>query len=532
MVLKELNRTFIALIPKCESPEWVGDYQPISLCNVFMRIVSKCITNRLGKVMGYLVGEFQNAFVPGRHISDNVLLAHEALHKINTHKKGKYGRFAFKADMSKAYDQVRWDFLQAVLQKVGFPERMVKLIMNCVTTVSYNVLFNGAPLQLFTPKCGLRQGDPLSPFLFVLCMEALSCTLDKANFNGSLKRIRLCSGVQTLTHLFFADDAVFFLQDQRNSFETLKGILDRYCHASGQIMNENKSGILFSPRISYGIIAQQSEANLSWGAKSVLRGLTFVRHHVGWKPGLDSGLNVWLHKWVGGDYPEPNDGILTMAHVAFCNLTINDLRCQSSSGLGTTWNETLIRQIFSEHYAKRILAIPIGRLRRNDEIYWLHNNDGEYSVKSGYGVLFGALMDSQGTTKDHLRLNDDGRLFCKRKLWRLPGPQMWKILVWRIITNSLSVGENFARRGMGVDTRCKMCNNGSMVMETLEHLFRDCPVSRRLWASSDIGIRASNGSHLPVGKWIMDWIYYLDKQECSAERVVRFLATIWCLWSI
>ncbi|XP_074318820.1 uncharacterized protein LOC141655648 [Silene latifolia] len=109
---------------------------------------------------------------------------------------------------------------------------------------------------------------------------------------------------------------------------------------------------------------------------------------------------------------------------------------------------------------------------------------------------------------------------------------MWKILVWRIITNSLSVGENFARRGMGVATVCKMCNNGSMVMETMEHLFRDCPVSRRLRASSDIGISASNGSHLPVGKWIIDRIYYLDKQECSAERVVRFLATIWCLWSI
>ncbi|XP_074318821.1 uncharacterized protein LOC141655650 [Silene latifolia] len=122
MVLKELNRTFIALIPKCDSPEGVGDYRPISLCNVFMRIISKCITNRLGKVMGYLVGEFQNAFVPGRHILDNVLLAHEALHKINTHKKGKYGRFAFKADMSKAYDRVRWDFLQAVLERLGFPE--------------------------------------------------------------------------------------------------------------------------------------------------------------------------------------------------------------------------------------------------------------------------------------------------------------------------------------------------------------------------------------------------------------------------
>ncbi|XP_074277084.1 uncharacterized protein LOC141600738 [Silene latifolia] len=105
--------------------------------------------------------------------------------------------------MSKAYNRVRWDFLRVVLIKVGLPCRMVELIISCVNTVSYQVLFNGAPLSLFKPNCGLRQGDPLSPYLFVLCMEALSSNLLCAQNNGSLKGI-------------------------------------------SQIMNEDKQGILFS----------------------------------------------------------------------------------------------------------------------------------------------------------------------------------------------------------------------------------------------------------------------------------------------
>ncbi|XP_074282891.1 uncharacterized protein LOC141607441 [Silene latifolia] len=147
LVLKELNITFIALIPKCASPEKVDDYRPISLCNVIMKIVTRCITNRLSRVMSYLVGEFQNAFVAGRHIGDNVLLAHEAIQNINKHTSGSCGRFAFKADMSKAYDRIRWDFLKRTLSCFGFPSFLINLIMNVVSTVSYEVLVNGAPLK-------------------------------------------------------------------------------------------------------------------------------------------------------------------------------------------------------------------------------------------------------------------------------------------------------------------------------------------------------------------------------------------------
>ncbi|XP_074306550.1 uncharacterized protein LOC141641802 [Silene latifolia] len=179
-----------------------------------------------------------------------------------------------------------------------------------------------------------------------------------------------------------------------------------------------------------------------------------------------------------------------------------------------------------------ILAKPICRSQTKDEIYWLHNSDGQYSVKSGYGILFHNYMERKGSQKDKERLTGVGRTFCKQKLWRLPGPPTWKLLIWRIITNSLSVGSNFVQRNIEVDTRCKLCGGGDLAIETMEHLFRDCPVSRRLWASSELGIRTDHDSFLRIDAWIIDWLSFMDKGDNREEHQVRFLATMWCIWSI
>ncbi|XP_074318689.1 uncharacterized protein LOC141655512 [Silene latifolia] len=139
-VLEEMNKTFIALVPKCPSPERVEQYRPISLCNVIMKIVTKCIANRLKKFMGALVGPFQNAFVPGRSISDNILIAHEMIHKVSSSSVGNNARMALKADMSKAYDWMKWNFIEATLFKMGFPKKVIDLIMKCISTVSMKFL--------------------------------------------------------------------------------------------------------------------------------------------------------------------------------------------------------------------------------------------------------------------------------------------------------------------------------------------------------------------------------------------------------
>lgn len=156
---------------------------------------------------------------------------------------------AVKTDISKAYDKVEWNFLQQAMTSLGFYMKWTNWIMACIQSVTYSVLINGAPYGFLQPQQGIRQGDPLSPYLFLICAEMLFQKLEIAQHQKWLQGLSISVGRPRINHLFFADDSLFFCKANSKDSKTLFTILDKYGAISGQLVNYEKSSISFGEKV-------------------------------------------------------------------------------------------------------------------------------------------------------------------------------------------------------------------------------------------------------------------------------------------
>ncbi|XP_024156414.1 uncharacterized protein LOC112164456 [Rosa chinensis] len=226
-LLKQINFTHICLISKVDNPEHMSDLRPIALCNVIYKICSKAIANRLKVVLPFVISPFQSAFVPSRLITDNILVENEIAHFVHNKREGSEGFTALKLDLSKAYDRMEWVFLEKVMYRFGFAHNWIQMIMQCVRTVSYSFLVRGKPRRFLKPSRGLRQGDPLSPYLFLIGAEGFSALLKQKQSVGLLPGIG-------------------------DVFET-------YGRASGQLINFSKSSVVFSKNVPVEVQEEVSD---------------------------------------------------------------------------------------------------------------------------------------------------------------------------------------------------------------------------------------------------------------------------------
>ena len=246
---ERINQTNICLIPKTARPVSMTEFRPISLCNISYKIISKVLSNRLKRIFPSLISETQSAFVARRLITDNILVAQEMFHALRTNQSCQSKYMAIKTDMSKAYDRLEWGFLEASMEKMGFDQKWIHLIMSCVSSVSYRVLINGDAKGSITPSRGLRQGDPLSPFLFILCTEVLISQIQEAERTERITGLRIARSSPAVSHLLFADDSLFFCKAEESQCQELMRIIDVYGYASGQQLNKQKSSVLFGSKV-------------------------------------------------------------------------------------------------------------------------------------------------------------------------------------------------------------------------------------------------------------------------------------------
>ncbi|XP_057526473.1 uncharacterized protein LOC130805706 [Amaranthus tricolor] len=163
--------------------------------------------SRLKRVLGSIISQNQGAFVTGRLISHNILLCHDLVKHYS--KRNCYPSCMIKVDLRKTYDTMDWDFIHDMLITLNFPPQVIKIIMVCITSTQYSLMVDGSPSNIFKPKRGLQQGDPLSSLLYVIGMEYLSRILMEAGGNQQFRFHLRCKGLK-LNHLCFADDLMLF----------------------------------------------------------------------------------------------------------------------------------------------------------------------------------------------------------------------------------------------------------------------------------------------------------------------------------
>ncbi|XP_026437705.1 uncharacterized protein LOC113335903 [Papaver somniferum] len=222
-----------------ESPE-----MNLEIINLIPTTITIADNNNLNRIPE----DHEYAFIPGRQIDDNIAIAHETIHYMRTRRgqKGNKGSIGIKIDMAKSFDRVDWKFLITIMGKIGFNSDWCNKIMHWISTTSIAVLINGYPDKFFNPSRGMIQWDPLSPYLFLFCMEALSRTLSHVEDLGIISGVQICKNAPSINHLLFVYDCMVFCKANLSEAQNLKDILNLFGNTSGQLINSSKSSVFFS----------------------------------------------------------------------------------------------------------------------------------------------------------------------------------------------------------------------------------------------------------------------------------------------
>ncbi|KAL5578952.1 hypothetical protein UlMin_011394 [Ulmus minor] len=473
-LLPELNYSNIVLIPKTDKPTSMNHYRPISVCNLVYKVIAKLLADRIKPLLQDLICPTQGAFVSGRSIHDNSVIIQEVIHSMKK-KSGQVGYVAMKIDLQKAYDRLNWEFLFAVLKAFGFHDRWIGWVRSCVSSVSMNLLLNGSVFGSFRPKRGLRQGDPLSPYLFILCMEVLSRLISHKVDRGLIRGLKV---------------------SRATTFECsqFKECLDIFCNWSGQSFNVQKSNIFFSKNtrsavasalthlLGFSRISLQSHyLGLPLFRSNRVKDFSYLLDRLdsnlaGWKMKLLSRASkLILIKSVGLALP-----IYSMQSTclprSICSKMDSKVR-QFWWGSRSDSSRALCLRSWSAICAPKALG-GLEHLEdssaystKTDRWVWTFTKNGNFSAKSAY------LADQQQRFLNLSTLPRDVWL----RIWNSRILPRHKLLWWQLLNDCFPTRLRLNRLFSISDLSCVICNSAD---ENIIHLLFHCDFSRRLWLAS------------------------------------------------
>lgn len=235
---RAVNATILTIIPKFPGATLIKDYRPISCCNTLYKLISKLLVTRLKPLLPKLILPNQTTFIKGRLLLENCLLASELVNGYHKNKGPK--RVTLKINIAKDFDSITWDLLTECLHALQLLVIYINWLKECYTKISYSVSTNGRLHGFFKGSRGLRQGDPLSPYLFGLVMNILSQKLNDAAEEGKFNYHPKCQA-SGLTHLCFADDLLIFSDGSSKSIQGILTALEEFKQISGLSISPEKS---------------------------------------------------------------------------------------------------------------------------------------------------------------------------------------------------------------------------------------------------------------------------------------------------
>ncbi|GAU25113.1 hypothetical protein TSUD_274020 [Trifolium subterraneum] len=373
---KAITASFLALIPKKDHPQVLSDYRPICLVSSLYKILTKVLAARLKKVMGNLISEVQLAFLPNRKILDGVLVVNEL---IDLAKRRKDNCLFFNVDFERACDTVNWNFLEYMLIRMGFTEGWRRWIRACVFQSSMYVLVNGSTTEDFCVGKGLRQGDPLSPFLFLIVAEGLSGLMRRAVDSGLFHGYKVSNNMSFHT-LQFADDTIIVGEDNSDNLWTIKTVLRSFEIVSGLKVNFYNSipfGSNPRRRATWSPIVDTLKKRLcAWNGRNL---------SIGGRVTLINSVLSSLPLYFFSFYKAPASVIKEMpnAHVSSMGEWLNN-----SWSWKFDWIETLTEEEEAAVGDLKLLLEQVQPCRDNkDRRRWIPNTIGLFSVMSAYAAM-------------------------------------------------------------------------------------------------------------------------------------------------